>query len=163
MHMIRALNGAFRLFTAHSYTKGRHRDVPVQAQRGGGRTAATHSQPDSKGTQVISNTPWPRYCQERTISYILYRRLSGSQGRSERHVKSRPPPSPRLDPRTVQPAATRNTDTVTVPLCRMFKKSSCHCQCCQLRRRLPFGFLDPRRWDRQTVPSVGKELALYAV
>jgi len=40
--------------------------------------------------------------------YPLYRRLSGSQGRSGRVQKISPPPG--LDPRTVQAVASRYTD-----------------------------------------------------
>ena len=40
--------------------------------------------------------------------YPLYRRLSGSQGRSKRVLKISPPPG--FDPRTVQPLASGYTD-----------------------------------------------------
>jgi hypothetical protein len=40
-------------------------------------------------------------------SYLLYRRLGGSQGRSGRMRKISPQPG--FDPRTVQPAASRYT------------------------------------------------------
>ena len=40
--------------------------------------------------------------------YPLYRRLGGPQGRSGRVRKTSPPPE--LDPRTVQPVASRYTD-----------------------------------------------------
>jgi len=46
--------------------------------------------------------------------YPLYRRLGGPQGRSGRVRKISPPPE--LDPRTVQPVASRYTDYATRPI-----------------------------------------------
>jgi len=47
--------------------------------------------------------------------YPLYRRLSGSQGRSGQVPKISPPP-PGYDPRTVQAVASRYTDDATRPV-----------------------------------------------
>jgi hypothetical protein len=55
------------------------------------------------------STPRPgRFTPETYTRYLLCRRLGGPQGRSGRLRKTSPPPG--LDPRTVQPVASRYTD-----------------------------------------------------
>jgi hypothetical protein len=55
------------------------------------------------------STPRPgRFSPGKNTRYPLYRRLGGPQGRSGRVRKISPPPV--LDPRTVQPVASRYTD-----------------------------------------------------
>ena len=51
-----------------------------------------------------------RFAPEKDTRYPLYRRLGGPQGRSGRVQKISPPTG--FDPRTVQPVASRYTDSV---------------------------------------------------
>jgi hypothetical protein len=60
----------------------------------------------------VSVTPRPLFTPEKT-RYPLYRRLGGPQDRSGQVRKISPPPG--LDPRTVQPVASRYTDYATRP------------------------------------------------
>jgi hypothetical protein len=54
------------------------------------------------------STPGPGRFTPGKDPALLYRRLGGPKGRSERVRKISPPPG--LDPRTVQPVASRYTD-----------------------------------------------------
>jgi hypothetical protein len=56
---------------------------------------------------VVNATP-RRFTSEKETRYPLYRRLRAPQGRSGRMRKISPPS--RLDPRTIQPVASRYTD-----------------------------------------------------
>ena len=56
---------------------------------------------------VVKATPRPLYSRERPGT-PFYRRMGGSQGRSERVRKISAPPG--FDPRTIQPVASRYTD-----------------------------------------------------
>ena len=60
----------------------------------------------------VSITPRPLFTRGKT-RYPLYRRLGGPQGLCEQVRKISPPPG--LDPRTVQPVASRYTDYATRP------------------------------------------------
>ena len=58
---------------------------------------------------MVKVTPWPLYPRERPGT-TLYRRLGGLQDWSGRLWKISPPPG--FDPRTVQPVASRYTDSI---------------------------------------------------
>jgi hypothetical protein len=69
-------------------------------------------------TTALEGGEWSAARPDRTLPpgkarYPLYRRLGGPQGRSGQVRKISPPPG--FDPRTVQPIASRYTDSATGP------------------------------------------------
>jgi len=57
---------------------------------------------------VVNTTPWLLHPPRKETLHSLYRRLVGTQGQSGWVQKILPPPG--LDPWTVQPVGSRNTD-----------------------------------------------------
>ena len=87
--------------------------MPMQAQRGGGSLAPTHSQPGTRKAYVVNATPRQLYARERALVPIVQaaRCASGSVWTS---WNISPPPG--VDPRSVQPVASPYTNYATPAL-----------------------------------------------